>query len=70
MFKRKRSVDDFAEEIKAHLELEANELEREGVSEEEARGRAKVEFGNAQVARERFYLRSPDPTSRSAIGNE
>ena len=58
MFKRKRSVEDFAEEIKAHLELEANELEREGVSEEDVRRRAKVEFGNAQAARERFYLRS------------
>jgi hypothetical protein len=58
MFKRKRSVDDFAEEIKAHLELEANELEREGLSEEEARRRAKVEFGNPQAAQEGFYLRS------------
>ncbi len=58
MFRRKRSVDDFAEEIKAHLELEADELEHEGVSEEDARRRAKVEFGNAQAARERFYLRS------------
>ena len=26
MFKRKRSAEDFAEEIKAHLELEADEL--------------------------------------------
>ena len=26
MFKRKRNADDFAEEIKAHLELEADEL--------------------------------------------
>jgi len=58
MFKRRRSVDDFAEEIKAHLELEADELEREGVSEGEARRRAKVEFGNAQAVRERFYLKS------------
>jgi macrolide transport system ATP-binding/permease protein len=58
MFRRKRSVDDFAEEIKAHLELEADELEHEGVSEDDARRRAKVEFGNAQAARERFYLRS------------
>ena len=39
MFKRKRSRDDFAEEIKAHLELEADELKREGLSEDEARRR-------------------------------
>ena len=30
MFKRKRSAEDFAEEIKAHLELEADELRIEG----------------------------------------
>ncbi len=58
MFRRRRSTDDFAEEIKAHLELEADELESEGLSEEEARRRAKVEFGNVQTAQERFYLRS------------
>src|SRR5208282_932691 len=58
MFKHRRSTDDFAEEIKAHLELEADELKREGASEEEARRKARVEFGNVQAARERFYLRS------------
>ncbi|HEX5235051.1 MAG TPA: ABC transporter permease [Silvibacterium sp.] len=58
MFKRKRSLDDFAEEIKAHLELEADELKSEGATEEEARRKARVEFGNAQAARERFYLSS------------
>ncbi|WP_263416056.1 ABC transporter permease [Terriglobus albidus] len=57
MFRRRRSEDDFAEEIRSHLELEADELRREGFSEEEAHRRAKVEFGNAQTARERFYLR-------------
>ena len=46
MFKRKRSADDFAEEIKAHLELEADELKREGLSDEEARRKARIEFGN------------------------
>jgi predicted permease len=57
MFKRKRSGEDFAEEIKAHLELEADELKREGLAEEEARRRARVEFGNVRVAQERFYAR-------------
>jgi predicted permease len=56
MFRRRRSADDFAEEIQSHVELEADELEREGLSEEEARRRARVKFGNAQVAQERFYL--------------
>src|SRR5580698_3564464 len=58
MFRRRRSTEDCAEEIKAHLELEADELESEGLSEEEARRRARVEFGNVQTAQERFYLRS------------
>ena len=58
MFRRRRSADDFAEEIKSHIELQADELQSEGLSEEEARRRARVEFGNAQAAQERFYLRS------------
>ncbi|HVW77175.1 MAG TPA: ABC transporter permease [Alloacidobacterium sp.] len=58
MFRRRRSADDFAEEIKSHLELEADELQREGLSEEEARRRARIEFGNAQTAQELFYLSS------------
>jgi hypothetical protein len=58
MFRRRRSADDFAEEIKSHFELEADELQREGLSEEEAHRRARVEFGNAQTAKERSYLES------------
>lgn len=58
MFKRTRSADDFAEEIKSHLELEADELKREGLSEDEARRRARVEFGSVPAAQERFYLRN------------
>jgi macrolide transport system ATP-binding/permease protein len=58
MFKGKRSTDDFAEEIKAHLELEADELKREGLSEDEARRKARLEFGNVRAAQERFYLRN------------
>jgi predicted permease len=57
MFRRKRSADDFAEEIKAHLELEADDLQSEGVRKDDARRRARAEFGNVQTARERFYLR-------------
>jgi hypothetical protein len=56
MFKRKRSAGDFAEEIKTHLELEADELRREGLSADEAQWKARREFGNIRVAQERFYL--------------
>jgi hypothetical protein len=57
MFRRRRSADDFAQEIQSHLELEADELQREGMSADEARRRAKVEFGNVRAAEERFYLK-------------
>lgn len=57
MFGRKRSKDDFAEEITAHLELEADELKREGLTDEDARRQARIEFGNVRVAQERFYLK-------------
>jgi predicted permease len=57
MFRRKRSAEDFAAEIKAHLELEADELAREGLGEDEARRKARVEFGNVGAAQERFFLK-------------
>ena len=58
MFRRKRSKDDFAAEIKAHLELEADDLKDEGMSEDEARRKARVAFGSVPAAQERFYLRN------------
>jgi macrolide transport system ATP-binding/permease protein len=56
MFKR-RNVEDFAEEIRSHLELETDELEREGLSQDEAHRKARIQFGNVRVAEERFHLR-------------
>ncbi|HZY63689.1 MAG TPA: ABC transporter permease [Edaphobacter sp.] len=57
MFKRKRDAEDFAEEIQSHLELEADELQREGLDEKAARRKARQGFGNAQTAREQFNMR-------------
>jgi len=57
MFERKRSAADFAEEIKAHLQLEADELRSEGLNDEEARAKARRDFGNVGAAQERFYLK-------------
>ena len=57
MFKRKRNAKDIDDEIKAHLALEADELRREGLSEDEAYRRTRVEFGNVQSVQERFHLR-------------
>jgi predicted permease len=58
MFWRRRSSKDFAEEIQSHLEMEADELRGEGLSEEEARRRARVDFGNVQSTEERFNVRN------------
>jgi predicted permease len=57
MFWRKRSTEDFAQEIKAHLALEADDLEREGLSEDEAHWKARRAFGNVREAQERFYIK-------------
>src|ERR1039458_725764 len=61
MFRRKRTKDDFADEIKAHLELEADELRSKGLSEEEAHRLARVAFGNVPATQERFHMRNRVP---------
>jgi predicted permease len=58
IFRRRRNTQDFDEEMRAHLALEADELKSEGLSDEEAQRRARVAFGNMQAAHERFYLKS------------
>jgi predicted permease len=55
MFWRKRKQSDFQAEIEAHLELEAEQLKEQGLSEEEARVAARRAFGNVTRAEERFY---------------
>src|SRR5579863_1723014 len=57
MFRRRRSVEDFSEEIRAHIDLEADSLRSEGLNESEAHRKAQVEFGNQETARERFNLK-------------
>lgn len=54
-WRRKRSADDFREEIRAHLELEADAMKSEGRTETEARSAAKKAFGNVTGAEEQFY---------------
>jgi predicted permease len=53
----RRSTEDFAEEIRAHVALEADELEASGLPKAEAERRARASFGSVAVARERFNLR-------------
>src|SRR5882762_5874219 len=51
----RRSDDDFATEIRSHLELETERLMGEGLSPERARLAARQAFGSEAMARERFY---------------
>ena len=57
MFRRKRSAEDFAQEIRSHLELEADDLQDEGLGWDEARRKAHREFGSVRAAQEHFYLK-------------
>jgi predicted permease len=56
MFRRKRGGADFSEEIQAHVDLEAEALQAEGLSEEEARRLARIKFGSLRREQERFYM--------------
>jgi putative ABC transport system permease protein len=55
MFRKRRKASDFDAEIEAHLQLEADRLQEQGMSEAEARRAARRAFGNRTLARERFY---------------
>jgi hypothetical protein len=54
-FRRKRSREDFSEEIRAHIELEAERLTNEGMTPKDARSTAVRRFGSTVAAEERFY---------------
>jgi putative ABC transport system permease protein len=55
MFRRRRSLDDFTDEIESHLQLEVDRLQQEGLSPEAARAAARRAFGSVTASRERFY---------------
>jgi putative ABC transport system permease protein len=67
MIRRKRTSEDFADEIKAHLTLEADELKREGVNAGDADRQARVEFGNVPMAEERFAMRGRSEWPEKAL---
>ncbi|HEV3201400.1 MAG TPA: ABC transporter permease [Bryobacteraceae bacterium] len=54
-WRRKRPPADFNEEVRAHLQLDADELTSDGLAETEARKAARRAFGNVTAAQERFY---------------
>ncbi len=56
MFGRpKRNPEDFSRELRSHLELEAQQLKKEGLASEEAEMAARRRLGNMVRSEERFY---------------
>jgi len=51
----RRPQDDFNAEVQAHIELEAERLRSEGMSDADALATARRAFGNQTAAQERFY---------------
>jgi hypothetical protein len=56
MWSKKRKQADFAAEIEAHINLEAERLRQEGLDEADALAAARRKFGNVFQAEERFYF--------------
>ena len=55
LWRRRRSDDDFDDEVRAHVELETDRLVDAGVDPRDARAAALRAFGNVAGARERFH---------------
>ena len=50
-----RSQEDFEDEIRSHLELEAERLRKQGMSARDAEIAARKNFGNVAMAQDRFH---------------
>jgi len=66
-FRRKRAQIDFSEEIRAHIQMEADRFQAEGVDAKEAHARARLEFGNITKTEERFHESSPGVATVEAV---
>src|SRR3954465_7556800 len=57
-FRRRRTEDDFHDEIRSHLDMEADRLADAGLGLEDARHAARRAFGSVTAAHEQFFERS------------
>lgn len=55
MLRLTRKEREFGAEVEAHIQIEAERLQEQGLSEEEAQAAARRAFGNVTQAQERFY---------------
>jgi len=61
MSTQKRRDEDFAREIRAHIDIETARLIEAGMAPDQARAAARRAFGNVTRAQERFYERGRLP---------
>ncbi len=69
-FRRKRTETDFSEEIRAHIQMEIDRLRAEGFDADEAKARARREFGNISTTEERFHESSPGFSTVESIAQD
>src|SRR5450631_3639618 len=58
LWRKKRSLNDFDEEIKSHLAIEADQLRESAARQADSEGQARRAFGNTTSFKEVFYERS------------
>jgi predicted permease len=54
-FHRSELTEDMDDEVRSHIELRADDLERSGMSRADAERRARIEFGTAERVKEESY---------------
>jgi hypothetical protein len=55
MFRRRRTHEDFSDELQSHIDLETDRLIADGLTPADARSAAIRSFGNVVAAKERYY---------------
>ena len=55
LFQRSRTEREMDDELRAHLQLRADDLERTGISRREAERRARIEFGGYERFKEESH---------------
>jgi len=55
LFRRSQIANEMAEELRAHVELRAHDLERSGLARAEAERQARIEFGGQERFKEECH---------------
>jgi predicted permease len=68
-FRRRKIYDDLSEEMRLHIEERVEQLQREGLSPEDAERRARIAFGNQTIVEEHSRAVWQWPTLESIWGD-